>query len=85
MERVDSNYMFFFDDWVIPMIMEKYKLSEETALRKFIFSETYKMLSQPNLKLYWESPLFIFDMYENEVEKGDPRKSSYIQGDTYEG
>jgi hypothetical protein len=83
MERVSSDYMFFFDDWVIPMIVEKYGLDEQTALRKFIFSETYKMLSDPKLKLYLESPLFIFDMYENEVEKGDPRKSSYIQGDMY--
>ncbi|GHU74381.1 hypothetical protein FACS189413_19120 [Bacteroidia bacterium] len=85
MERVDSDYMFFFDDWVIPLIIEKYGLDEQTALRKFIFSETYAMLSDPETKLYWESPLVIFDMYENEIEKGDPRKSSYIQGDMYEG
>jgi hypothetical protein len=83
MKRVNGETLYFFDNWVIPIIREKYRIDEKQAMRKFIFSETYKMLSDEELKLFRESPLVIFDTYKNEVETGNPRNSSYIQGDAY--
>jgi len=83
MNRVDGETLYFYDNWVIPIICEKYGMGEEQAMRKFIFSETYRMLSDRDLKLFRESPLVIFDMYRCEVETGNPRNSSYIQGDAY--
>jgi hypothetical protein len=83
MKRVNGETLYFFDNWVIPIIREKYRIDEEQAMRRFILSETYKMLSDGELKLFRESPLVIFDMYKNEVETGNPRNSSYIQGDAY--
>ena len=83
MKRINSDYLYFFDSWVIPKICEVYKTDAETATRNFIFSQTYQMLCDYELKLFRESPLVIFDMYKNEVEKGNPRESSYIKGDAY--
>jgi hypothetical protein len=83
MTRVSSDMLYFFDSWLIPKISEEYKISEETAMKDFVYSETYKMLSDYSTKLFRESPLVIFDMYKAEKEKGDPRESSYIKGDAY--
>jgi hypothetical protein len=75
-----SDYLFFFDRWVIPMITEAYKLDEEKALSLFINSQTYQLLADDTTKLFRESPLVIFDMYKAEHETGNPRNSSYIKG-----
>jgi len=83
MNRVSSDMLYFFDSWLIPKISKEYNISEETAMKNFIYSETYKMLSDYSTKLFRESPLVIFDMYKAEKEKGNPRESSYIKGDSY--
>ena len=83
MKRISSDMLYFFDSWLIPKISEEYKISEETAMKNFIYSETYNMLSDYSMKLFIESPLVIFDMYKSEKEKGSPRESSYIKGDSY--
>jgi len=85
MKRVGGEALYFYDSWVIPIIRDKYGLDEGQAVRKFIFSETYKMLADEEMKLFRESPLVIFDMYKSEAETGNPRNSSYIQGDAYVG
>jgi hypothetical protein len=74
-----SDYLYFFDRWVIPMIVDKYQLDEENALRLFIHSQTYQLLSDDTTKLFRESPLFIFDLFKAEQETGNPRNSSYIK------
>ena len=79
MNWTKSDYLFFFDRWVIPMIAEKYQLDDEKALRLFINSQTYQLLTDEGTKLFRESPLVIFDMYNAEHETGDPRNSSYIK------
>ncbi|MDR2233140.1 MAG: hypothetical protein LBE56_08465 [Tannerella sp.] len=81
MNWTKSDYMFFFDRWLIPMIVEKYGVDEEKALRMFINSETYKMLADRETKLFRESPLVILDMYDAERETGSPRNSTYIKND----
>jgi hypothetical protein len=81
MNWTTSDYMYFFDRWLVPMIVEKYGVDEGKALRLFINSETYQMLSDRETKLFRESPLVIFDMYKAECETGNPRNSSYIKND----
>ena len=83
MTRVSSDMLYFFDTWLIPKISAEYGIGEEAAMKEFIYSETYKMLSDYATKLFRESPLVIFDMYKAEKEWGDPRESSYIKGDSY--
>jgi len=41
------------------------------------------MLEDEETKLFRESPLVIFDLFEAEQQTGDPRHSSYIKNDTY--
>jgi hypothetical protein len=84
MKWTKSDYMYFFDRWLIPMIAEEYGFDEEKAMRLFIDSQTYKLLSDEETKLFRESPLVIFDMYKAEYNTGDPRNSSYIKNVDYE-
>jgi hypothetical protein len=84
MKWTKSDYMYFFDRWLIPMIAEEYGGDEEKAMRLFIDSQTYTLLSDEETKLFRESPLVIFDMYKAERNTGDPRNSSYIKTADYE-
>ncbi len=71
----------FYDEQVSQMIVEKYGMEPFMALRKFLFSETYRMLADEELEMWDFSPLGIFDMWEAEQVTGDPRNSLYIRGD----
>lgn len=71
----------YYDIEVIKKICCKYGLPELQALRRFLMSETYKMLRNPNLEMWEFSPLGIFDMWECEQITGNPRTSLYIRRD----
>ena len=71
----------FYDSKVSQMIVEKYGFEPMTALRKLLFSETYKMLADPELEMWDFSPFGIFDMWEAEQVTGNPRNSLYIRRD----
>ena len=66
---------------ITAMITEKYGMESETALRKFLFSETYRMLRTPALEMWDFAPAVIFELWECEQITGDPRKSVYIRGE----
>ncbi len=66
---------------VVEHIVGKYNLTAETALRRFVFSETYRMLSNPDLEMWEFSPEVIFEMWECEQITGNPRNSCYIRGE----
>ena len=66
---------------ITAMITEKYGMESETALRKFLFSETYRMLRNPALEMWDFDPAVIFELWECEQITGDPRKSVYIRGE----
>jgi hypothetical protein len=84
MKWTKSDYLFFFDRWLVPMITEEYGVDEERAVRLFINSHTYRLLADEMTKLFRESPLVIFDLFKTEYETGDPRNSSYIKNDACE-
>ena len=80
-----KEYMVYFLDYydkeIVKMIVEKYKISFMEAFRKFVSSETYKMLKNPNLEM-WEFGIpAIFDMWESENETGEPQSSVYLRGE----
>lgn len=81
MTRVPARTMNFFDKNVIGQIIEKYGFCEKEAIRKFLESEAYRMLIDPEMELYKMSPYIVFDMWESEQVTGDPRNSQYIRGD----
>ena len=71
----------FYDKEVAVLISRKYGYSIMDAYRKFLFSKTNKMLSNPELEMWEFSPAGIFDMWESEIVTGDPRNSAYIRID----
>ena len=84
------NKMFPYLLWkyvkdIIVRIETKYNYPPMEALRAFLFSETYKMLEDPELVMWEFSPLGIFDMWETEQITGDPRNSLYLRRDEYVG
>jgi hypothetical protein len=84
MKWAQSDYLFFFDHWLIPMIVETYNVDEEQALRLFLSSQTYQLLSNEETKLFRESPYVIFDLYRTECETGNPRNSLYLKTSAHE-
>lgn len=81
MKRVPARTLDFFDRHIVRAIVEKYGFSELQATKDFIQSETYQMLTDPELELYKVSPYILFDMWKNEKISGNPRNSLYLRGD----
>jgi len=49
-----------YNEKVSAMISQKYGISPMQALRKFLFSKTYKMFSNPELEMWDFSPAWDF-------------------------
>ena len=64
MTKTDVRILDFFDRYNIKKIIDKYDFDENTAMRKFITSETYKMLIDKELEIYKMSPEIVFDMWD---------------------
>ncbi|MDE6568027.1 MAG: hypothetical protein K2K70_09905 [Lachnospiraceae bacterium] len=73
-----------FDSEIACLIAENRGISEMDGLRLFLQSETHRMLTDDNMKLWYFSPLAVYDMWENEVITGDFRNSLYLRGDEIE-
>jgi hypothetical protein len=71
----------YYDKELVKLICNKYAYTPQEALRKFLASETYRMLRTPQLAMWNFSPLGIFDMWESEQITGNPRNSLYIRRD----
>lgn len=79
----DLTIPFLIGDYVsvvTGLISSKYDLPEEVAMRRFLFSETYRMLSNPKLEMWEFCPDVIFEIWECEQITGDPRHSAYLRG-----
>lgn len=79
MNKVLPFILDYYDREVSQMICQKYGLSAMDAYKKFMFSKTYEMLSNPELQMWDFSCFGIFDMWEAEQKTGDPRDSIYIR------
>ena len=81
MNRTRPSILQNVDVMVAREIARSRDISDMDALRLFAVSETHRMLVDDDLKLWYFSPLAIFDMWENEIATGDPRNSLYLRGD----
>ncbi len=52
------------------MLMEKYGWDIRRALDELYTSSTYAKLNDPECGLYFESPVYIFQFLESEIETG---------------
>lgn len=78
-KMIIPNILSYYDKEVTKLICEKYGYSPMEALRKFLNSETYAMLSDTRLQMWDFGYPAIFNMWEAEQITGDPRNSSYLR------
>lgn len=69
------------DTQVAMLIAEDQNVSQLDGLRAFLTSETHSMLADNDLRMWYFSPLALFDMWKCETTTGDPRNSLYLAGD----
>ena len=81
MNRLMPFILSYYDKEVVKRICNKYGLEPMAALRRFLSSQTYKMLADERLEMWDFSPIGIFDMWESEQITGDPRNSLYLRRD----
>ena len=80
----EKFFPYFLDCYSKRIVLKscnKYGLSEIEALRRFLSSETYRMLCDPACAMWEISADGVFDMWECEQITGDPRNSIYIRLD----
>lgn len=70
-----------YDTAVSELIAQNRGISQIEALQRFLASQTHEMLGDDDTKLWYFSPLAIYDMWETEEATGDPRNSLYLRGD----
>lgn len=56
---------------IVDIIVQKEKMVEDEALVRFYLSKTYKMLSDEKSKLWYYSPLTIYEIWKNEFDTGE--------------
>lgn len=83
-KRTEPSILQNFDTEIAGMISENRQISLLDALRIFLRSKTHAMLQDDDMKLWYFSPLAVFDMWENEEATGDPGNSLYLRGDEIE-
>jgi hypothetical protein len=71
----------YYDREVIQMIIDKYDLDPMDATRRFIMSETHRMLEDASYGLLSMPTRSVFDMWEAEQVTGDPRNSAAVRGE----
>lgn len=71
----------FYDKKITQLIVDKYGMPPIKALELYLNSETYRMFTDPQLKMTDFAPHALFDMWESEQITGDPRNSIYIRGE----
>ncbi len=79
--RTRASIMKNLDAEVAMLIAQSRAISEMDGLRLFLSSETHSMLEDNDLRMWYFSPLALFDMWENEIANGDPRASLYLRED----
>ena len=76
--RTRESILQNLDAEVSILIAKNRVISEMDGLRLFLNSQTHRMLEDDDLKMWYFSPLALFDMWETEIATGDPRNSVYL-------
>lgn len=79
MKEFMALFLDYYDKEIIKMIVEKYDYTYMEALKKFLNSETYRMLKNIKLEMWEFGCPAIFDMWECEQITGSPLSSSYLR------
>ncbi len=80
-KKTSPSVLQNFDTAVSELISQNRGISRMEALQRFLASQTHEMLTDDDTKLWYFSPLAVYDMWETEEATGDPRNSLYLRGD----
>ena len=69
MRKTSAEILDYYDEEVVKMI----------ALREYLQSETYSMMTDSELEMWEFGASAIFEMWENEKITGNPRNSIYLR------
>lgn len=83
MSNIMPFILNYYNKKIVNKIRIKYGVDSMDALRMFLSSQTYQMLSDEKLEMWDFSPIGIFDMWESEQVTGNPRNSLYLRRDEY--
>ena len=78
MRKTSAEILDYYDEEVVKMISEKYNLEQMKALREYLQSETYSMMTDSELEMWEFGASAIFEMWENEKITVNPRNSIYL-------
>lgn len=81
MKEFMPQFLAHYDSEIIKMIVEKYGYTYMEAFRKFLYSETYKMLKNIEMEMWDFGYPAIFNMWESEQITGSPLNSSYLRSE----
>ena len=62
-------------------MIEKYDLDPMEAARRFLSSETHKLLEDADNGMWYFPEYAVFEMWEAEQITGDPRNSRHLRGE----
>ena len=68
-KRTEPSILQNFDTEIAELIAKNRGISIMDALRIFLASKTHEMLENDEMKLWYFSPLAVFDMWENEDQE----------------
>ena len=51
---------------IVPMIMEEYHLTDKEVFDRLYKSKTFSKIEAPETGLYYQSPVYVFDMLKEE-------------------
>ena len=76
------EFLTYYDKIIIEEMIKKYNYNEMDAVREFLGSKTYEMLSNIELEMWDYGPYGIFQMWENEKVTGTPQTSVYLRSES---
>lgn len=59
-------------------IMEKQNIPYETAYKKLLLTELYKLLQDPETRLFLETNVYLTEAFDKELENGKDALYEYI-------
>ncbi|MBO4913015.1 MAG: hypothetical protein J5504_09830 [Butyrivibrio sp.] len=81
MTKMSPSSLDYYNKNVIQRIMDKYAMEQMDASRRFLTSETHRMLEDESLAMWEFSERAVFDMWEVEQVTGDPRNSVHLRSE----
>ncbi len=81
MKQLEPETIDYYNNEVVLLISEKYRLNHMEAFKAFVKSKTHEMLENADCGMTDFGAGAIFEIWECEKVTGDPKNSIYIWGE----